>query len=969
MFRPAARVLLALGALSAGAPAAHAAERVVLPAAGADAAVAAAGGRVLGRYGGLVEARLPTGSAVPGAREPLRPVTLGTPSAAVPRTNATALNAQGAQGQGVDVAIIDDGFRQWDERQRGGDLPATVTQRDFCGGGFAGPSGHGSAVAEAVHDMAPRARLHLLCVGTEVGLGQAKDYAKSAGIEVVVQAMGWPGSSRGDGSGGPATPEGIAADASAAGILWVNAAGNQAERHWGGTFLDADRDGWHEFTGSDEGNSFSNEAGYRICASLKWDAWPTTRRDYDLEIRNSATGEVVARSERRQSTTAQAPSEFVCVPQDTYAQQLELRIQDRGGTCAATCSPRLDLHLLRDSLMGGALQVVTAAGSLVEPAGSPAVLAVGAVCVADGVRETFSSQGPAIDGRVKPDLVAPDSALAGTSPYDLPGSCGYDGFAGTSAAAAHVAGAAALLASDRPGTTASQLATLLRERAVPRGTTPRPNAQFGSGELQVRAFPDLAASDPIAGHAEALSRPGIYRGDGTGRFAATASLTRGRFAALLLRAMGHAGHPTEHHGYFSDVPAGSADAAAIEHAHEHGLFPIGDGTFRPGAAVTRSDAVAWTTRSRGHAHNPPAAYRGSFTDVPSSEPNAQLIEHALAHGWIDRPADGTFRPADPLTSRDMVGLVARAFALRFFDRLEGDFGDVAFQGEVLYATERSRGVVVRYSLQTGAELPSIAVGSSPRGLDVAGGLLVVANAGSSDVSVVDLAGAREVRRIAVPPSSSGDVPFSVAGTATGRALLTTTYDGTGYGGRILEVDPKAGTSRLRTDLGGNAGRTSEATHLVASVDRKRVFAVVGDGSDGQLWAYDAATDKQVAATATGTFNGYLATDQTGARVVVGPQARAFDGSFGGSRLLGRDGFGVGMRPSTGEVYLTRDTGLEAVRFTDGLSYGVKPLGDAVSRALNSRYFLSPVGRMRVNAAGTVTAVITDGGISLMPTRR
>jgi len=45
-------------------------------------------------------------------------------------------------------------------------------------GRFEGPDGedHGTAVAEIVHDMAPDARLSLVCVDSLASLGQAKDY-------------------------------------------------------------------------------------------------------------------------------------------------------------------------------------------------------------------------------------------------------------------------------------------------------------------------------------------------------------------------------------------------------------------------------------------------------------------------------------------------------------------------------------------------------------------------------------------------------------------------------------------------------------------------------------------------------------------------------------------------------------------------------------------------------------------------
>src|SRR5262249_4292530 len=156
----------------------------------------------------------------------------------------------------------DGGFTGYRDRQASGDLPATLTTKDLCGGKLEGPDAeHGTGVAEIVYKMAPAAQLFLICVDTEVDLGLAKDYAKSQGIQVVTHSDSWFNSSRGDGSGGPGTPDAIVADAVASGILWVNSAGNRANQHWSGTFSDTDGDDVHNFTPDDEGNTITISAG------------------------------------------------------------------------------------------------------------------------------------------------------------------------------------------------------------------------------------------------------------------------------------------------------------------------------------------------------------------------------------------------------------------------------------------------------------------------------------------------------------------------------------------------------------------------------------------------------------------------------------------------------------------------------------------------------------------------------------
>lgn len=122
-----------------------------------------------------------------------------------------------------------------------------------------------------------------------------------------------------------------------------------------------------------------------------------------------------------------------------------------------------------------------------------------------GALAPFSSRGPTRDGRVKPDLAAPGAWIASArsrsaSPeawLTLPGG-EYTMLLGTSMAAPHVAGGAALLLSQRPDLTWSEVkeALLSGARADAQvGTTP--NYTWGAGKLDVSwAAPLLDGPSP-----------------------------------------------------------------------------------------------------------------------------------------------------------------------------------------------------------------------------------------------------------------------------------------------------------------------------------------------------------------------------------------------------------------------------------------------------------------------------------------
>ena len=112
--------------------------------------------------------------------------------------------------------------------------------------------GHGTAVAEIVSDVAPNAELYLYTLGTDVEFAAAVDEAIKDEVDIIVISAGWPNLP----TDGTSHITKKVEEAIAHGINFVVPSGNFAQKHWEGSYTDSDTNGWHEFSGKDEGLSF-----------------------------------------------------------------------------------------------------------------------------------------------------------------------------------------------------------------------------------------------------------------------------------------------------------------------------------------------------------------------------------------------------------------------------------------------------------------------------------------------------------------------------------------------------------------------------------------------------------------------------------------------------------------------------------------------------------------------------------------
>ena len=232
--------------------------------------------------------------------------------------------------------------------------------------------------------------------------------------------------------------------------------------------------------------------GGTLTCILQWnDPFGGAADDYDLVLLDADLN-VVAESIDPQ-VGAQDPIEAVAVVNQTDTDQLANVLVQR----FAGAPRRLELFCLG----AAAMEHGTATGSIFGHAALSSVVAVGAMNVhdpgLDGV-EAFSSHGPAridfprLEIRAKPDLVAFDG-VAISNAGGFPACPPFCAFFGTSAAAPHSAGIAALLLDQDPTLTPAEVQAALTRGAVDIGPPGFDDAS-GFGRIDALASAETSTS-------------------------------------------------------------------------------------------------------------------------------------------------------------------------------------------------------------------------------------------------------------------------------------------------------------------------------------------------------------------------------------------------------------------------------------------------------------------------------------------
>lgn len=408
---------------------------------------------------------------------------------------------------------------------------------------------HGRTMAQIIWAMTgadPRGpQFYLLNANGPTLFRRAVRYAIEQKVDLILFSGHFEGAGNLDGRG---PINAIVDQAIAAGILWINAAGNTGGRVWNGR-VRITEDGWLALgTGTDPtALRFRNLLDENtITLILTWNDYRDeedagTDKDLDLYVEDG-DGRVIGSSTLRQvsgdrkpeANETRNPRERLVLTDlpASATRDYRVRVRYRAGTF--TTNDRIRLLLTagrnfpmtdpRTGKLAEAVRFLDASGwgEIYPPADHRRVITVGSTS-----RE--SSVGPTADGRTKPDIFL-DASHARFSNGDETD--------GSSNAAAYFAGVAAVLKAAQPSLRAAHLLALARHPAAlnpPRPsvagptTTAKPAAKAGQSSssatpLVVRSYNEERAlrhaqDAVLERRAQGITRPGVWitltRPDGT----------------------------------------------------------------------------------------------------------------------------------------------------------------------------------------------------------------------------------------------------------------------------------------------------------------------------------------------------------------------------------------------------------------------------------------------------------------------
>ncbi len=380
-------------------------------------------------------------------------------------------NVNAINGDGIKVGVISDGVKNIDALKASGELPDVKVIRDIIGGE------EGTAMLQVIHDIAPNATLLFFDRGnSQIEYVNAMDTLIRQGCRIICDDITYIEPFFEDGY----IAENIRDRILSYGILYVTSAGNFAEGHYQAPFAPYYHDGyeWHDFANPDGSHdlTFTVTAGCAGHVILQWDdEQGKSGNNYDLFLYDD-NGHETGRSVNLQDGNGD-PMEWVrFMNKGTTDEKYRVRVVK-----TAADNKNLDLYVLPVNGQRVTVCPNTPEGSIFGQQAVNESISVAAVSSAsDNISaESFSSRGPVRiswpkpEIRQKPDIAAPDRITVsfGDNRSFI--------FSGTSAAAPHIAGLAALIWSIEPNLTYSQVKEQILSSG--RGTGGLWNSTIGYG--------------------------------------------------------------------------------------------------------------------------------------------------------------------------------------------------------------------------------------------------------------------------------------------------------------------------------------------------------------------------------------------------------------------------------------------------------------------------------------------------------
>ncbi len=222
-------------------------------------------------------------------------------------------------------------------------------------------------------------------------------------------------------------------------------------------------------------------------------------------------------------------------------------------------------------------------------------------------------------------------------------------------------------------------------------------AGLNSGAAKGIVFTDVDSTDANAMLINYLANRGLVKGFSDGTYRPGAGLSRAEAAAMLARA---AELPQSEAGpRFSDVRPGHWAAGVITAATEAGyLGGYSDGTFRPDAVLSRAEGLALLLRLSGQ--EDPGVALPALADVNPDHWAARPIAVGIASGMLGLSADQTrFGPDAPFTRGDLarvLGIILTGDSSYYETTLTGSIKAVRGTVDITRSNEK-------ITVKTGAE--------------------------------------------------------------------------------------------------------------------------------------------------------------------------------------------------------------------------------------------------------------------------